>query len=71
MEDYIQNLDVNQYFPMLVSGATNVLIAALILIVGVFIAKKVDRLICDIGAKYQKLDDTLFRFLGSLGKYVY
>jgi len=70
MEDYIQNLDVNQYFPMLVSGATNVLIAALILIVGVFIAKKVDRLICGIGAKYQKLDDTLFRFLGSLGKYV-
>jgi len=70
MEEYFQNFDLNEYMPALIAGATNVLFAALILILGVFIASRVNRMICKMGESHQKLDDTLFRFLGSLGKYI-
>ncbi|MFT5756164.1 MAG: small conductance mechanosensitive channel [Alteromonadaceae bacterium] len=56
--------------PALIAGATNVLFAALILILGVFIASRVNRMICKMGESHKNLDDTLFRFLGSLGKYI-
>jgi len=70
MQDLIDKLDINQYMPVLIAGATNVLLAVLILIVGLMVANKVSSIICRAGEKYEALDDTLFRFLGSLGKYI-
>jgi len=70
MQEFIQQIDVNQYLPGIITWATNVLLAVFILIIGVFIANKVNNLICKTGEKYEKLDDTLFRFFGSVGKYI-
>ena len=70
MLDYIENLKLEEYMPVLIAHATNTLFAILILIVGVFIANRVNRMICKLGESHEKLDDTLFRFLGSLGKYI-
>ncbi len=70
MQDVIDKLDVNQYLPVLIAGATNVLIAFLILIVGLLVANKVSKIIYKIGERYDYLDNTLFRFLGSVSKYI-
>ncbi len=70
MEDILDTETVTQYVPVLLDGALNVLLAILILIVGVWIANKVNQFICRAGEKYENLDDTLFRFLGSVGRYV-
>lgn len=70
MQELIDKLDINQYLPVLITGATNVLIALVILLVGLAVAKKANSIITNIGEKYQKLDNTLFSFLGSLAKYV-
>ena len=64
------DIDINQYLPTLIEGTTNVLVAILILLVGIFIANKVNKIINSVGEKYENLDSTLFRFFGSLGKYV-
>jgi small conductance mechanosensitive channel len=70
MQDLLENFDINQYVPAVISGATNILFAAIILLIGLFFASKVNQLICKTGENYAKLDTTLFRFLGSLAKYV-
>lgn len=70
MQELIDKLDINQYLPALLGGATNVLLALLILIVGLLVASKVNSIICKIGETHENLDNTLFRFLGSLGKYI-
>lgn len=70
MQEMIDKIDVDYYMSAIVSGALNVLFAAIILIVGLYIANKVKNLICKTGEKYEKLDDTLFRFLGSVAKYI-
>lgn len=70
MQDMINNVDMDYYLSAIVSGTLNVLFAAIILIVGLYIANKVKTLICSTGEKYEKLDDTLFRFLGSVAKYI-
>lgn len=70
MQETINNFDIDQYMPVIVDGATNVLLAALILIVGLLVAGKVNKLIHKTGEKYDNLDNTLFRFLGNLGKYI-
>jgi small conductance mechanosensitive channel len=70
MEDFINSMDVGQYLPSVVAGATNVLFAILILLFGLFVANKVKNIICKAGENYNNLDDTLFRFLGSLSKYI-
>ncbi len=70
MQELLDKLDTNQYLPVLISGTTNVLLAALILIIGLLVANKVSSIICKAGEQYENLDDTLFRFLGSLGKYI-
>jgi len=70
MQELLDKLDINQYLPVLVAGTTNVLLAALILIIGLLVANKVSNIICKAGEKYENLDNTLFRFLGSLGKYI-
>lgn len=70
MQELLDKLDFNEYMPALIAGATNVLLAALILVVGLLVAGKVNKIICKTGEKYERLDTTLFRFLGSLGKYI-
>ena len=66
----MQELDVNQYLPAAIAWATNILLAIVILIVGIWLAGKVSKAIVGIGKKYQHLDDTLFRFFGSMAKYI-
>lgn len=70
MQELINELDISQYLPVLVTGATNVLLAFFILVIGLLVASKVNSIIRKTGEKYEALDNTLFRFLGSLGKYI-
>lgn len=70
MQEFFANLETEKYLPIFLDIATNVLLAMLILIIGIFIAGKINRGIVKMGAKHEKLDDTLFKFLGSLAKYV-
>lgn len=70
MNDYIDDLNVDHYLPVIIEGATNVLIAIVILIVGIFMANKANKFVCNVGKNHQNLDDTLFKFLGSVAKYV-
>ena len=65
MEKYIET-----YLPMAIELGTNILIALAILIIGYWIAGRVSRFIQSFGTKYDKLDKTLFNFLGSLARYV-
>ncbi|MEL7032538.1 MAG: mechanosensitive ion channel domain-containing protein [Pseudomonadota bacterium] len=53
----------------ILAGATNVLLALVILIVGFWIAGRVGAVVRGIGKQHEKLDDTLFNFLGSLARY--
>lgn len=70
VQEIINDLDVNQYLPEAISWATNILLAIVILLVGLWIANKVNNIIINISKKHDKLDDTLFRFLGSVARYV-
>jgi len=70
MSDLLDNLDINQYLPAAISWATNILLAIFILLLGLWIANSVYKLIVGISKKNQHLDDTLFRFLGSMARYV-
>ena len=54
----------------LVPLAMQVLIALAILVIGLWIAKKVKNLIIKLGQKSPQLDDTLFKFFGSIARYV-
>ena len=50
--------------------ATNALIAIIMLIIGFWIAKRVSNAIIKLSKKYEHLDDTLFRFLASIAKFM-
>ncbi len=68
--DSLQGIDVNAYIPSAITWATNILLAIVILLVGLWFAGKVRNLIIKIGARYAHLDDTLFRFFGSFARYI-
>ena len=70
MHDWIEQIDINQYLPSALAWATNILLAIAILIVGFWIAGRVGKSIRLVGERNERLDDTLFRFLGSVAKYV-
>lgn len=53
----------------ILANVANVLLAAIILIVGFLVAGWVKRMIVEQGYRYETLDDTLFVFAGSLAKY--
>ena len=57
-------------FGSALSWATNILLALLILIIGFWIAGRVGKSIRNAGERNERLDDTLFRFMGSVAKYV-
>ena len=65
MDEIINNIDVNQYLPAAVMWATNILMA-----IGLWLAGKVRNMIISLCHKYTHFDDTLFRFLGSMARYV-
>jgi len=50
--------------------AMNVLMAIVILIIGLWVAKRVSNGIIKLASKYEHLDDTLFRFLASIAKFM-
>lgn len=70
MNEFFNSFQTEEYLPYILDIATNILLAIVILIIGIFIAAKVNQAICKTGEKHEKLDDTLFRFLGSLAKYI-
>jgi len=70
MNEFFSNLDLNQYLPGAIAFATNILLAILILIVGYWIAGRVSKGIRRLGKNYERLDSTLFNFLGSVARYV-
>ena len=70
MQEFIDGMNVSQYLPAIIDGAINVLFAIIILTVGSYVAGKLDRLICKAGERHEKLDDTLFKFLGSVARYI-
>ena len=60
---------IEQYGPMAVDWGTNLLLALVIFIFGSWVAGRVGKIISGLGARYDNLDDTLFKFLGSLARY--
>lgn len=70
MQEFLEQLDVNQYVPPAIEFGTNILIAILILIIGFWLASKTAGGIRRLGEKHDKLDDTLFRFFASIARYV-
>ncbi|WP_018995879.1 mechanosensitive ion channel family protein [Hirschia maritima] len=70
MQEYLEKLDINQYLPGVIGSATNILLAIVILIIGMWIAGAVSKFVRGLGEKHEKLDNTLFKFLGSVVRYV-
>jgi len=68
--ELLQNFDINQYLPATVTWITNILLAIIILLFGLWLAGRVKRFVTRFGEKYAHLDDTLFRFLGSVARYI-
>ena len=66
MENIIAFLNPETLIPL----GIEVLIALAILIIGLWIAKKVKNLIIKLGEKSPHLDETLFKFFGSIARYV-
>ncbi len=69
MNEWINQLDINQYLPAALEWATNILLALLILLIGIWIAGKGYKMVVAISSRYQQLDDTLFKFFGSVVRY--
>ncbi|WP_317932569.1 mechanosensitive ion channel family protein [Halioxenophilus sp. WMMB6] len=69
MEKIIEELDINQYLPTALDWATNIVLALVILFVGIWIAGRAYKAVVSIANRYDQLDDTLFRFFGSLVRY--
>ncbi|MBU2952690.1 mechanosensitive ion channel family protein [Marinobacter sp. F3R08] len=69
MQELIDRLDINQYLPAALDWATNILLAIVILVVGFWVAGKAYKSVVRISTNYDQLDDTLFRFFGSVARY--
>ena len=70
MTEFFDSLDINQYFPVALDWATNLVLALVILLIGLWLAGSANKLVIGISKKHEKLDDTLFRFLGSVARYI-
>jgi len=70
LESILEPVGLDGQAETILAGATNVLLALLILIVGFWIAGRVGAVVRGIGKQHEKLDDTLFNFLGSLARYI-
>ena len=70
MQDYLDSIDTSALADTGLELGINVLLAIVILIVGIWIAKRVDRFICALSKSSKHLDETLCKFFGSLARYV-
>lgn len=70
MSELLENFDINQHLPAVIAWATNILLAIVILLLGFWLASSAYKLIVASSKKNAHLDDTLFRFLGSIARYV-
>jgi small conductance mechanosensitive channel len=69
LEQILTPLGMEDQADTILAGATNVLLALVILIVGFWVAGRVGALVRGIGKSHENLDDTLFNFLGSMARY--
>ncbi|MCO7189128.1 MULTISPECIES: mechanosensitive ion channel domain-containing protein [unclassified Pseudoalteromonas] len=69
MDSFLEQIDINQYLPVAVDWATNLVLALFILIIGIWLAGKAYKAVVSVANRYDKLDDTLFKFFGSVAKY--
>jgi len=70
MLEIINNADINQYLPVAITWATNILLAIVILLIGLWFSGRVNKWVIGFSQKNPHLDATLFRFLGSIAKYI-
>ena len=70
MQEFLDSIDTSTLTDTGLELGINVLLAIAILIVGMWFAKRVDKMICALSKGSQHLDETLFKFLGSLARYV-
>lgn len=70
MQEFLDNFDIAEYMPAAIAWATNILLAIVILLIGLWISNKAYKAVHSIGKKYERLDDTLFRFFGSIARYI-
>ena len=69
LQDTLAGMGLEAHTDTILAEMTNVLLALAILIIGYWIAGRIGKLVRGIGSRHQKLDDTLFNFLGSLARY--
>jgi len=70
MTELIQSIDINQFGPVALTWATNILLAIVILLIGLWFSGRVNKWIVGISKNSPHLDITLFRFLGSIARYL-
>ena len=70
MQELLEKIDINQYLPAAIVWATNILLAIVILLIGLWLANKIRNIIVSFSLKHNQFDDTLFRFLGSMARYI-
>lgn len=66
----MEDLNMSQYMPLVLEWSTNIVLAVLILLFGFWVAAKVNKAIVVAGEKSAHLDDTLFKFLGGMARYM-
>ena len=69
MQAFLDSLELHQLMPAALAWATNILLAIVILLIGLWLSGKAYKLVISIGKKHERLDDTLFRFFGSIARY--
>ena len=70
LEQILAPIGMEDQAQPILSGATNVLLALVILIVGYWIAGRAGALVRGSAKQHKNLDDTLFNFLGSVVRYI-
>lgn len=69
VEQYFSDETLTMVYAWIIDTGVNILIAAIILIIGFWIAGRIFRLVRGIGQRHQNLDSSLFGFLGTLARY--
>jgi small conductance mechanosensitive channel len=70
MDTLMDTATLEKYLPAVLDFGINILFAIIILTIGSYVASKVNTLICATGERHERLDSTLFKFLGSVARYV-
>ena len=65
----MENIDLSALSSLAVVYGINIIGAAAILVIGFWVAGIAHRMVTKLGAAHENLDDTLFKFLGSIVRY--